>query len=485
MPKGDAGGQGTLWQQCKRRFGITKNIEDIIDDSEKAAHKLKRNLGAIDILAIGIGAIIGAGIFVLTGVAAALHAGPAVVLSFVVAGIACGLAALCYAEFASMIPVAGSAYTYSYTTMGELVAWIIGWDLILEYAVGAIAVSVGWSGYLVELLKAVGIHLPVALTSGPWGEPGGIINIPAIFIVLLLTTMLVLGTKESAKVNLFLVSVKLAIIIFIIIVGAWYVNTKYYDPFMPFGIGGVFGGAAIVFFAYIGFDAASTTAEEAKNPQRDLPIGIIGSLVICTVLYIAAALLLTGLVPYKELATSAPFAYAFSAHQMYWATAIVSVGAIAGITSVLLVSLLAQPRIFFSLSRDGLLPKGISKIHPKYGTPYISTMITGVAVAIAAGLLPINIAAELTNIGTLFAFLLVCIGVIVLRRTRPDLERPFRVPLVPILPAIGAIFCVVLMLSLPALTWLRFIFWLGLGIMIYANYGYKHSVAMKRQQKKA
>ena len=472
----------SLLERSRARFSITKSVEDVFEDSASSAGKFKRSLGLLDILFIGIGAIIGAGIFVLTGVAAALHAGPAVVLSFVVAGVACSLAALCYAEFASMLPISGSAYTYSYATLGELVAWIIGWDLILEYAVGSIAVSIGWSGYLVELLGAAGIHVPTAISGSPMAVPGAIINLPAMGIVLLLTFLLILGTKESAGINTALVAVKIIVILIVIVVGFSFVNPKNYSPYMPYGIGGVFGGAAIVFFAYIGFDAVSTTAEEAKNPQRDLPIGIIGSLVISTALYISAAVVLTGMAPYNELNQAAPFAYAFSKYHVTWATALVSAGAIAGITSVLLVGLLAQPRIFFSLSRDGLLPKGISKVHPRFGTPYVSTLVTGIAVAIFAGILPIGVAAELTNIGTLFAFFLVSVGIIVLRKKRPELHRPFRVPLVPYLPAIGAIFCIVLMLSLPSLTWYRFLGWLGFGLIIYANYGYHRSRTMKRQK---
>ena len=456
-----------------------------MEETGEEGSRLKRSLNLLDILFIGIGAIIGAGIFVLAGVAAALHAGPAVIASFVVAGVACGFAALCYAEFASMIPVSGSAYTYSYSTLGELVAWIIGWDLILEYAVGAIAVSIGWSGYLVELLGAAGITVPTAISGSPLAVPGAIINLPAMFIVLLLTGLLVLGTKESAGINTALVAVKIIVIIIVIAVGFSFVNPKNYDPFMPFGIGGIFGGAAIVFFAYIGFDAASTTAEEAKNPQRDLPIGIIGALVISTALYIMAAVVLTGMVPYTELNQSAPFAYAFTKYHVTWATAVVSAGAIAGITSVLLVSLLAQPRIFFSLSRDGLLPKGIAKVHPRFRTPYKATLITGIAVAIFAGILPIGVAAELTNIGTLFAFFLVSVGIIILRKKRPDLHRPFKVPLVPWLPAAGAIMCLLLMFSLPALTWYRFIGWLGFGLLIYANYGYHRSRILKKRQEEA
>ena len=475
----------TFRERCSRRFFITKSVEDVMEEAGGGGTKLRRSLHVWDILFIGIGAIIGAGIFVLAGVAAALHAGPAVILSFVVAGIACGFAALCYAEFASMIPVSGSAYTYSYSTLGELVAWIIGWDLILEYAVGSIAVSIGWSGYLVQLLAAGGIHLPAAISASPFAVSGAIINLPAMLIVLLLTGLLVAGTKESAGINTALVAVKVLVIIIIVVVGFSFVDPKNYEPFMPFGLGGIFGGAAIVFFAYIGFDAASTTAEEAKNPQRDLPIGIIGSLIFSTALYIMAAVVLTGMAPYNELNQPAPFAYAFSKYQVTWATAVVSAGAIAGITSVLLVGLLAQPRIFFSLSRDGLLPRSIAEVHPRFRTPYKSTIITGVAVAVCAAFLPIGVAAELTNIGTLFAFFLVSVGIILLRKKRPDLHRPFRVPLVPWVPAAGAIMCLLLMFSLPPVTWFRFIGWLGIGLIIYANYGYKRSRILRKRQDEA
>lgn len=469
-----------LIKESKKRFFITKNVEEIIKEADESPNKLKRTLTALDVTAVGVGAIIGAGIFVLTGVAAAVKAGPAVVISFIVAGMACAFAALCYSELASTIPISGSAYTYSYATLGELIAWVIGWDLILEYAVGAIAVSIGWSGYLVELLSSAGIYLPPEITNAPGSAPGAIINLPAVLVVLFLTGLLVLGTKESAKVNLILVIVKVAIIIFIIIIGAMYINPDNWSPFLPYGASGIFGGAAIVFFAYIGFDAVSTTAEETKNPQRDMPIGIITSLVICTILYIGAALVLTGMVPYYLLATPAPFSFAFGYIGLKWAKAVIAVAALLGITSVLLVSLLAQPRIFFSLSRDGLIPPLIARVHPKFKTPYIATIVTGIAVAICAGFIPIGTAAELTNIGTLFAFLLVCSGVIALRKKRPDLRRAFRVPLSPWIPLLGVIFCLGLMISLPPLTWFRFLAWMGIGLLIYANYGYYKSKLMKK-----
>jgi len=471
-------------EECKERYFIKKDIESMLKDAEASPHKLKRSLGALDVTAVGIGSIIGAGIFVLTGVAAATKAGPAIVLSFVIAAIACAFAALCYAELSSMIPLSGSAYTYSYSTMGELIAWIIGWDLILEYAVGAIAVAVGWSGYISDLLGAVGINLPPALCNTP-GINGGVINLPAIFIVLLLTGLLVIGTKQSAKLNLALVILKIGILLLVIIVGALYVNTKNWDPFMPFGAIGVVGGAGLVFFAYIGFDAASTMAEETKNPQRNIPIGIIASLVICTVLYICAALVLTGMVPYNLLADMAPFSFAFGHIGLSWVKSLIAVGAIVSITSVLLVSLMAQPRIFFSLSRDGLLPPGISKVHRRFKTPYIATIVTGITVAICAGVIPIGTAAELTNIGTLFAFVLVCAGVIMLRKRRPDIKRAFKVPLMPWIPLMGVVMCALLMISLPAITWFGFIAWIGIGLLIYSNYGMQKSKLWIKYQNKS
>jgi APA family basic amino acid/polyamine antiporter len=473
-----------LMTESKKRFFVRKDVSQILADADKSDEKLKRTLTAVDVTAFGIGSIIGAGIFVLSGVAAGSYAGPAVLISFIIAGIVCTFVALCYAEFASMIPIAGSAYTYSYATMGELIAWVIGWDLILEYTVGATAVSVGWSGYIVELFGSVGIHLPTALTNGPFVE-GGAVNLPAVGIILFLVLILVMGSKESSKLNLTFVLIKVSVLIFIIILGATYFTGENLEPFMPFGVKGIFSGAAIVFFAYIGFDAVSTTAEEVKNPGRDLPIGILASLIISTALYMAAAAVLVGMVPFYELQnTSAPFAYAFSFNHVYWAAAVISAGALAGITSVLLVSLYAQPRVLFSLARDGLIPKGIAKVHPHYGTPHRAIIVTGLVVATCAAILPIEEAAKLVNIGTLFAFVLVCTGIIILRRTDPHLKRPFRVPFVPWIPLAGAGSSFALMVFLPMLTWLRFILWLGIGILIYANYGYYHSRLAKKNDEK-
>jgi len=470
--------------QCKQRFFITKNSEDVDKDLSGKQH-LKRVLGPLDVTTIGIGAIIGAGIFVLSGVAARDYAGPAIILSFIITAIACAIVAMCYAELASMIPVAGSAYSYSYSTMGELVAWLIGWDLILEYSVGAIAVAVGWSGYVNALIKSTtGYELPVALSAAPGSAPGAIINLPAMFIVLLLTVVLCLGIKESITINKIIVIVKLAIVVLFIVIGATYIHPENYEPFMPFGAAGVMTGAAIVFFAYIGFDAVATVAEEAKDPQRTMPIGIIGSLVVCTILYILVAAVLTGMVPINQIDVNEPLAGAFAHYGQRWAVALVAVGAIAGITSVLLVSLLAQPRVFFALARDGLIPKKFALVHPKYNTPWFSTLIMGVIISIFAGLTPITTAAELTNIGTLFAFVLVCIGVVILRKKQPNRKRTFKAPLSswpwPVLPIVGIAFCLALMASLPALTWVRFVGWMGAGLLIYSFYGYNHSVVAKR-----
>ena len=446
----------------------------LLDEAETGSG-LKRALGALDLTALGIGAIVGAGIFVLTGVAAAKYAGPAVVLSFVVSGFACAMAALCYAEFAAMIPVAGSAYSYSYATMGELVGWIIGWDLVLEYAVGAAAVAVGWSGYLRVILEGLGIHLPVALTHAPGSAPGAIIDLPALLIVLAVSAILYVGISESARFNSIIVGIKLFVIGVVIVVGAFYVKPANWSPFAPMGWGGVMRGAAVIFFAYIGFDAVSTAAEEVVNPNRDLPRGILGSLFVCTALYIIVAGVLTGMIPAREIDLNAPLASAFVIRGLNAVSGIISLGAVAGLTSVLLVLLLGQSRIFFAVSRDGLLPATFSKVHPRYRTPYIPTTITAIAVGITAALLPIQEIAELTNIGTLFAFTLVCAGVWILRHIEPNLRRPFRTPLVPIVPILGIFFCTYLMSSLPEVTWIRFFVWMGLGFVIYFSYGRFHS----------
>jgi APA family basic amino acid/polyamine antiporter len=434
---------------------------------------LKRALGVLDLTLLGIGAIVGAGIFVLTGVAAARYAGPAIMMSFVVAGIACAMAALCYAEFAAMIPVAGSAYSYSYATMGELVGWIIGWDLVLEYAVGAAAVAVGWSGYLNVILRGIGVHLPYAITHAP--AAGGIMDLPALLIVLFISAVLYAGISESARLNSIIVIIKLFAIAVVIISGLFFVRPANWSPFAPFGWSGLMKGAAVIFFAYIGFDAVSTAAEEVIDPSRDLPIGILASLSICTLLYVLVAAVLTGMVPAAEIDIKAPLASAFVLRGLNFVAWIVSVGAVAGLSSVLLVLLLGQSRIFYAISRDGLLPAAFSKVHPRFRTPYIPTVLTGIAVGLTAALLPIQEIAELTNIGTLFAFVLVCLGVWILRVVDPAINRPFRTPWVPLVPILGVIFCVYLMASLPGVTWIRFFVWMAAGLVIYFSYGRFHS----------
>ena len=473
----------------------TKSIEQLVGDVEHGGRSLRRSLSAWDLTLLGIGAIIGTGIFVLTGTAAANQAGPAITMSYLAAGLACAFAALCYAEFASMIPIAGSAYTYAYATLGELVAWMIGWDLILEYAVGSLTVAIGWSGYMQRLMAGFGLELPVALGAPP---PVGVINLPAVIITLLIMMLLIVGVRESARFNAVMVAIKVVAVLFFIAAGATYVEPANWTPFAPYGWPGIMAAAAVVFFAYIGFDAVSTTAEEAKNPQRDLPISIIASLVICTVLYLLVGFVLSGIVPVVQFRASeaalpgvamvaqedsirflnAPVAYALAFIGQGWAAGLVSAGAVAGITSVLLVMLMSQPRIFFSMSRDRLLPPGVSKVHPRFGTPYITTIITCVLVAIFAGFTNIQAAGEMTSIGTLFAFVVVCAAVLVLRAKRPEAKRPFRVPLGPIFPVLGIVSCAYLMLSLPIITWIRFLGWLDVGMIIYWLYGRKHSTLL-------
>ena len=465
----------------------TKSIEQLVGDVEHGGKSLRRTLTALDLTLLGIGAIIGTGIFVLTGTAAANQAGPGIVLSYVLAGLACGFAALCYAEFAAMIPIAGSAYTYAYATLGEIFAWMIGWDLILEYAVGSMTVAVGWSGYFQRILAGFGIHLPLWMTAAPAAAPGAVFNLPAVIIVLGIMVLLVIGVRESARFNATMVFIKLAAVLFFILVGVWYVNPANWSPFAPYGWPGIKTGAAIVFFAYIGFDAVSTTAEEAKNPSRDLPIGIIASLIICTVLYLIVAAILSGILPvvqYKSDAQflNAPVGYALAVIHKDWAAGIVSAGAVAGITSVLLVMLMSQPRIFFSMSRDQLLPAGVSKVHPRFRTPYITTIITCVAVAIVAGFVPIQILGEMTSIGTLFAFVVVSVAVPVLRAKRPEAKRPFKVPGGPVVPVLGALSGLYLMLSLSVMTWVRFLVWLDVGMLIYWFYGRTHSTLVDRTE---
>ncbi|MEW6036831.1 MAG: amino acid permease [Pseudomonadota bacterium] len=453
-----------------------------VSADDRTGSGLKRCLGALDLTLLGIGAIIGTGIFVLTGIAAATQAGPAVILSFVFAGTACAFAALAYAELAACVGGCGSAYGYSYAAFGELIAWIIGWDLILEYAISVAAVANGWSGYFNNALTAIGLALPDYLTQAP--EKGGLINLPASAIIFLLMALLIAGVKESARLNTVMVSVKvLAIAVFVAVASA-HVDPAHWDPFLPFGwFGhdangrptGVLAGASIVFFAYVGFDAVSTAAEEARDPMRDLPIGIIGSLVFCTLIYILVAGLLTGVAPYTELNVSSPVAHALQLLGIRWASGLVATGVIAGLTTVMLVLYYALTRIIFAMSRDGLMSPWFSAVNRRTRTPVRVIVLCGLFISLVAGFVPLGELAELVNIGTLFAFVLVCLGVIVLRITRPELDRPFKTPVVPWFPILGALSCGALMAFLPALTWLRFVIWLVLGIVIYFAYSYRHS----------
>jgi APA family basic amino acid/polyamine antiporter len=483
----------------------TKSYETLMQEMA-GEHRLRRVLGPVALTSLGVGAIIGTGIFVLTGVAAHDKTGPALMLSFVMSGIACIFAALCYAEFASMVPVAGSAYTYAYATMGELFAWIIGWDLILEYAVASSTVAHGWSHYFQALLDQFDIHLPLVFTNAPFDyDPatghlamtGTWIDLPAIVIAGIITSILVIGIKESAGFNAFMVIVKLAIVFFVIAVGSFYVNPANWHPFAPYGFTGIaffgktlFGqtgkggeplgmlaGAAVIFFAYIGFDSVSTHAEEARNPRRDVPIGIITSLVLCTILYIAVAAVITGMVPYNQINIDAPVSDAFRQAGLPWARLLISIGALTGITSVLLVMMLSQPRVFLAMARDGLLPTSFfGAVHDRFRTPWKATILTGVFVATLGALVPLRILADLVNIGTLLAFVMVCFAVLIMRRTNPKAPRPFRAPFVPATPILGIAFCLLLMFSLPSENWLRLFIWLLLGFLIYFGYGRQHSV---------
>lgn len=457
-----------------RKIFRKKPISDLLEVSE-SEKGLKKVLGTPALLLMGLGVIIGAGIFILTGIASAYYSGPALIISFVIAGTACFFTALCYAEFASMVPVAGSAYTYSYVTLGELWAWIIGWDLILEYLLIVTAVAVGWSGYIVNIFTTLGIILPAQLINPP-GVEGGLINIPAVLIIALLTLLLIRGTKQSSQFNTIIVIIKLSVILLFITIGVNYINPANYHPFLPYGWSGVFQGAAIIFFAYIGFDAITTAAEEVKNPKRTFPIAIIGSLIISSILYIAVTAILNGMVPYylfKE--TAAPVAFALQNVGIKWANIVISIGALAGITSVLLVGFFGQTRVFFAMSRDGLLPPFFSKLHKNFKTPVNSIILVGVIAAVIAAFLPITEIAELVNIGTLAAFIIVSASVIVLRRQRPDLKRPFKTPYVPLVPIISIIFCLFLVAELPTLTHLRFVIWLAIGLCVYYFYGRKKS----------
>jgi basic amino acid/polyamine antiporter, APA family len=475
-----------------KRLFLKKTLADLTIDAFEDRHGLKRSLGRTSLVLLGVGVIVGAGIFVLTGHVAAEIAGPAIVLSFVVAAVACAFAGLCYAEFASMIPVSGSAYTYAYATLGQFVAWIVGWDLILEYMLGATAVSIGWSGYLVSFLKDFGIIIPAALTSPPinylldqhiWVATGAWINLPAVIIVLLITFIIVLGIKESATLNAVIVFVKVSIIIAFIIAGAFFINPELWQPFIPpnrgepgvFGFSGIIRGAGVIFFAYIGFDVVSTLAQESKNPQKDMPVGILGSLVVCTVLYVACALVLTGVAHYTQLGGPAPFAVALDAMNLQIFSPLLKVGAIAGLTSVVLVLLLGQTRVLFSMSRDRLLPPFVSRVHPRFRTPHIITMIVGAITAVLAGLFPIGIVGEMVSIGTLFAFVIVCSGVLVLRYTQPDAPRVFRAPGGAATPILGILTCMYLMLGLHHDTWMRLFVWLAIGLVIYFSYSIKRA----------
>lgn len=477
-----------------------KPLEVVVGHAQE--NRLHRALGPWSLTAIGIGGVIGAGIFVITGEVAKNTAGPALMVSYVLAGITCLMAALCYAEFAAMTPVSGSAYTYAYTTLGEIFAWVIGWDLILEYAVGAATVANGWSNYLQSIFKKFGAELPATLQSAPIAYKNGVfhmtdavVNLPAVIIVAILTAILVKGIKESAAVNAIMVAVKVGAVLFVILVGMFFVTTSNWSPFAPYGWSGLsfFGehvagqragdkplgmiaGAALIFFAYLGFDAVSTQAEEAKNPQRDLPIGIIASLLICTVLYIAVVAVLTGMVPYGELDEKAGVSTAFKQRGLPWAELLIAAAGLAGITSVLLVMLLGSSRILMAMSRDGLLPKFFSEVHGKFRTPWKGTIVVGIFAAAMAGLLPLGALLELTNIGTLFAFAVVCGAVLVMRRTNPTAHRPFRCPWVPVVPVVGILLCLMLMMSLPANNWYRLFAWLGIGLVIYFGYGRRHSL---------
>jgi basic amino acid/polyamine antiporter, APA family len=475
-----------------RRKSVTELQAQALTDQS-----LRRVLGPLNLTALGIGAIIGTGIFVLTGTVAAQNAGPAVVLSFVVAGVASIFAALCYAEFAALVPMAGSAYTYGYATLGEFIAWIIGWDLVLEYALGAVTVAIGWSGYVVSFLNGLGIHIPPELTAArgsavtlaDGSTATALFNLPAVLIIAIVTTLLVVGIRESANVNNVIVVIKVAVVLLFIALAAQAVNPDNWHPFIPentgvrehYGWTGLMAGAGVVFFAYIGFDAVSTAAQEAKNPQRDMPIGIIASLLICTVLYIMVSGIATGVLPYTELDVPDPIAKVADAAGLGWISGLIKLGAIAGLSSVILVMLLGQSRIFWTMSKDGLLPPVVAKVHPRFKTPWITSIVTGIGVAVFSTLLTVREAGSLVAIGTLAAFVVVSIGILVLRIREPQLHRPFRAPIIWFTAPMGALSALYLMISLPWSTWLRLIMWFAIGLVIYATYGYRHSRVGRQQ----
>ncbi|MCS6953286.1 MAG: amino acid permease [Bryobacterales bacterium] len=475
----------------------TKPLERIL--AEAGEHTLRRTLGPGNLVALGIGAIIGAGLFSLTGIAAAEYAGPAIALSFVLAAIGCALAGFCYSEFATMIPIAGSAYTYAYATMGELIAWIIGWDLVLEYAVGASTVSISWSAYVVSFLHDLGIELPPALIASPWQpvqlpngqQVYGVINLPAVFIVVVISCLLIAGIKESATANAIMVAIKVAVVVVFIAVGAWFIKPENYTPFIPpntgtfgeFGWSGILKAAGVIFFAYIGFDAVSTAAQEARNPQKDMPVGIIGSLAICTVLYVLFAVVMTGLAHYTKFkGAAAPVAVAVAQTPYGWLGALIKLAILAGLTSVILVMLLGQSRIFFSMSRDGLLPKVFSDIHPRFRTPWRSNLLLMLFVSLFSAFAPISAVGQMTSIGTLFAFVIVCAGILVMRKTQPDVPRPFRTPWVPVVPVLGILVNALMIYGLGWSNWLRLLLWLALGLAIYFGYGRRHSLLTASRQ---
>jgi APA family basic amino acid/polyamine antiporter len=462
-------------------FSRRKSIEQLQQEGNSSTG-LQRVLGLWQLTAIGLGGIIGVGIFVLTGVAAAKHAGPAVIISFIIAGLASAAAALCYAEFAGLIPVAGSAYTYSYAVLGEGAAWLIGWDLLLEYTLVVSVVAIGWSGYMQEILQQLGVHLPLWAQGAPGTGTGHKVDLIAMIISLAIACLLTLGIEWGAKFNNLMVVIKLVIVVFVIAVGSFFIHPANWHPFMPFGFNGVMGGAALVFFAVFGYDTLTTAAEEAKNPQRDLPRAVVLSLTIALCLYIGMSLVVTGMAPYYTLNNAAPIAKAFSHIGLNWITFIISAAAIAGILSVLFSFMLAGSRIWFSMSRDGLLPKWFAKVHTKYQTPYRPTFIIGIITALVSGLTPINEVAELVNIGTLAAFILICSSIIVLRKKRPELERRFKTPFVPVVPLIGIAFSIYLIISLPSITWIRFVVWMIIGFAIYLFYGRRKSKLAKEDE---